>query len=61
VTAVSIAATAGLLLPSSTAGAAGTAATARSGSLPLKVLLARANKLSNEIDSLGQQYDSLRI
>ncbi len=49
------------MLPSSSAGAAGSAATARSGSLPLKVLLARANKLSNEIDGLGQQYDSLKI
>jgi cell wall-associated NlpC family hydrolase len=58
---MTIAATAGLVLPSSTAGAAGSAATARSGSLPLKVLLARANKLSNEIDGLGQQYDSLKI
>ena len=61
VTAMTIAATAGLVLPSSTAGAAGSAATARSGSLPLKVLLARANKLSSEIDNLGQQYDSLKI
>jgi peptidoglycan DL-endopeptidase CwlO len=58
---MTIAATAGLVLPSSTAGAAGSAATARSGDLPLKVLLARANKLSNEIDALGQQYDSLKI
>ncbi|HEY3906922.1 MAG TPA: NlpC/P60 family protein [Streptosporangiaceae bacterium] len=58
---MTIAATAGLVLPSSAAGAAGSAAMARSGPLPLKVLLARANKLSNEIDSLGQQYDSLKI
>jgi peptidoglycan DL-endopeptidase CwlO len=58
---MAIAATAGLVLPSSAAGAAGSAATARSGPLPLKVLLARANKLANEIDDLGQQYDSLKI
>lgn len=57
---MTIAATAGLILPSSSAGAAGSAATA-SGDLPLKTLLARANKLSNEIDALGQQYDSLKI
>ena len=61
VTALTVAATAGLVLPSSAAGAAGSAATARSGPLPLKVLLARANKLSNEIDDLSQQYDSLKI
>ncbi len=56
--AITIAATAGLTLPSS-AGATGTAA---GGSAPtLKVLLARANKISNEIDELSQQYDALRI
>jgi peptidoglycan DL-endopeptidase CwlO len=60
ITAMTIAATAGLMLPSSSAGAAGSAASARSD-VPLKVLLARANKLANEIDDLGQQYDSLRI
>jgi len=58
---MTVAATAGLLLPGSAAGAAGSGATARSGPIPLKVLLARANKLANEIDDLGQQYDSLRI
>ncbi len=57
---MTIAATAGLMLPSSSAGAAGSAGTA-SSDVPLKVLLARANKLSNEIDVLGQQYDSLKI
>ena len=54
-TAITVAAAIGLALPSSSAGAA-------PGSDPsLKVLLARANKISNEIDNLGQQYDALRI
>ena len=46
----------GLALPSSAGVAAG------SGPAPsLQVLLARAAKISNEIDILGQQYDALRI
>jgi peptidoglycan DL-endopeptidase CwlO len=58
-TALTVAATIGLALPASVAGAVPTAA---SGSAPtLKVLMARANKLSNEIDDLSQQYDALRI
>ena len=40
---------------------AGVGSAAPSGSPTLKQLLARANKLSNEIDSLGQQYDGLKI
>lgn len=46
----------GLALPSSPAGA-----TASGASPSFKVLLARANKISNEIDNLSQQYDALRI
>ena len=54
-TAMAVAMAVGLALPSS-AGAAG------SGQPPsLKVLLARAAKISNEIDILGQEYDALRI
>lgn len=53
---MALAAMVGLALPSSSAGAA------PSGSSPsLKVLLARASKISNEIDNLSQQYDALRI
>src|SRR6185437_9884864 len=53
--AVAVATAVGLALPSS-AGAAG------SDQAPsLKVLLARAAKISNEIDELGQEYDALRI
>lgn len=53
--AVTIATAVGLALPSS-ARATG------SGQAPsLKVLLARAAKISNEIDVLGQEYDALRI
>jgi peptidoglycan DL-endopeptidase CwlO len=40
---------------------AGVGSAAPGGSPSLKQLLARANKLSNEIDSLGQQYDGLKI
>jgi cell wall-associated NlpC family hydrolase len=47
---------AGLALPAGWAGAA-PATTPTS----LKATLAAANKLSNEIDSLSQQYDALRI
>ena len=55
VTAAAVAAAVVLALPSA-AGAAG------SGRTPsLKVLLARAAKISNEIDVLGQEYDALRI
>jgi cell wall-associated NlpC family hydrolase len=46
----------GLAIPSSGASQA-----AGNSTPSLKVLLARANKLSNEIDALGQQYDALRI
>jgi peptidoglycan DL-endopeptidase CwlO len=54
--AMTVAASAGLVLPISSAGAAA------GGSTPsLKVLLARAAKISNEIDMLGQDYDALRI
>src|SRR5215469_9665086 len=55
-TAAVVATAVGLALPSSVGEAAG------SGPAPsLKVLLARAAKISNEIDLLGQQYDALRI
>lgn len=55
-TAAVVATTVGLALPGSAGAAAG------SGPAPsLKVLLARAAKISNEIDLLGQQYDALRI
>ncbi len=39
----------------------GTAAPAGSAPAGLKALVARANRLSNEIDVLGQQYDALKI
>ncbi len=56
VAALSLAASVGLTIPSSSAGAA------PAGSSPsLKVLTARANKLSNEIDDLSQRYDALKI
>jgi peptidoglycan DL-endopeptidase CwlO len=55
-TAIAVAASVGLALPSSSAGAAGGSPTPS-----LKVLLARAAKISNEIDVLGQQYDAMRI
>jgi cell wall-associated NlpC family hydrolase len=46
----------GVALPSSTAGAA------PGGPAPsLKTLLARASRISHQIDELGQQYDALRI
>jgi cell wall-associated NlpC family hydrolase len=54
--AMSIAAAIGLALPGSAAGAAGS-----SPAPSLKALLAKAAKLSNQIDELGQQYDALRI
>jgi peptidoglycan DL-endopeptidase CwlO len=54
-TAVAVATMAGLALPSSAGAAA-------NGPAPsLKVLLARAAKISNEIDILSQEYDALRI
>jgi cell wall-associated NlpC family hydrolase len=55
-TATTVAAWVGLALQSSSAGAAGGDPTPS-----LSVLLARAAKISNEIDVLGQQYDALRI
>jgi peptidoglycan DL-endopeptidase CwlO len=55
-TMVSVAVAIGVALPSSTAGAA-----ARGATPSLKVLLARAAKISFQIDELGQQYDALRI
>lgn len=56
VTAIAMVAAVGLTIPTSSAGAArGTPAPS------LKVLLARAAKISNEIDVLGQQYDAMRI
>ncbi len=55
-TAVAVAASVGLAFPGSPAGATG-----RSPAPSLKVLLARAAKISNEIDVLGQQYDAMRI
>lgn len=55
-TAVAVATAVGLALPGSAGAASG------SGPAPsLKVLLARAAKISNEIDILGQEYDALRI
>ncbi len=54
--ALTVATSLGLALPSSTAGAA-----ADTPVPSLKVLLARAAKISAEIDRLGQQYDALRI
>ncbi len=56
-TAFAVATTVGLVLPSSSAGAAGGADPSPS----LKVLLARAAKISNEIDILSQEYDALKI
>jgi peptidoglycan DL-endopeptidase CwlO len=51
---------AGVLIPAGVAGAAPATSAARTpGSL--KATLAEVNKLSNEIDSLGQQYDALKI
>jgi peptidoglycan DL-endopeptidase CwlO len=55
-TVITVAAAVGMALPSSTAGA-----TPGSPAPTLTTLLARAAKLSNEIDNLGQQYDALRI
>jgi peptidoglycan DL-endopeptidase CwlO len=53
--AIAVAAAGGVTLASSAGAAAG-------GPTPsLKVLLARAAKISNEIDVLGQEYDALRI
>jgi cell wall-associated NlpC family hydrolase len=56
-TAIGIATAVGLLLPSSTAVAG------QGSPVPpsLKALLARATKLSYQIDALSQQYDALRI
>jgi len=56
-TAIAVATTVGLVLPSSSAGAASGADPSPS----LKVLLARAAKISNEIDILSQEYDALKI
>ena len=56
-TAVAVATTIGLVLPSSSAGAAGGIDPAPT----LKVLLARAAKISNEIDIMSQEYDALKI
>jgi cell wall-associated NlpC family hydrolase len=47
---------ASVVIPAGVAGAAPTAS-----SPTLNELIAKANKLSNEIDHLGQQYDGLRI
>jgi hypothetical protein len=55
-TALMLTATIGLTIGGSSAGAA-----VGSGSPSLAVLMARANKLSNEIDDLGQKYDALKI
>jgi peptidoglycan DL-endopeptidase CwlO len=53
--ALGLAASIGLIIP-------GAASAASAGPAPsLSVLMARANKLSNQIDVLGQQYDALRI
>jgi peptidoglycan DL-endopeptidase CwlO len=49
----------GVVIPAGAAGAATTGPTA--GKPSLKATLAEVNKLSNEIDSYGQQYDSLKI
>jgi cell wall-associated NlpC family hydrolase len=49
----------GVILPAGVAGA--TSAQPSSGTPSLKAAEAQVNKLSNEIDSMGQQYDSLRI
>jgi peptidoglycan DL-endopeptidase CwlO len=53
---VALAVSAGLAVPGSSAGAAG-----RTPAPSLKILLARAAKISNEIDVLSQQYDAMRI
>lgn len=50
---------ASILIPAGTAGAA--SAAPASGSPGLKATLAEVSKTSNEIDSLGQQYDALKI
>src|SRR5690349_12171682 len=55
-TAVSVAATMGLAIPTLVTGAA-----SASPQPTLKQLLAEAAKLSRQIDSLSQQYDALRI
>jgi peptidoglycan DL-endopeptidase CwlO len=56
-TAIAVAVSVGLALPAPTAGA-----TAKSGPTPsLKVLLARAAEISNEINNLSNRYDALRI
>jgi cell wall-associated NlpC family hydrolase len=44
-----------------TIGGTSARAAVGSGSPSLAVLMARANKLSNEIDDLGQKYDALKI
>jgi cell wall-associated NlpC family hydrolase len=49
-------AVAAVIIPAVAAGAAPS-----SGTPSLKTTLAQANKLANEIDSMGQQYDELRI
>ena len=55
-TALSLAATIGLTIPGSSAVAA------QAGSPPsFKELVARADKLSNEVDDLSQRYDALKI
>jgi len=56
IAAISITTAVGLALPSSAAGAAGTSPTPS-----LKSLLAKAARLSNQIDVLSQQYDALQI
>jgi peptidoglycan DL-endopeptidase CwlO len=55
-TAVSVAATMGVAIPTLVTGAA-----SASPQPTLKQLLAEASKLSRQIDSLSQQYDALRI
>ena len=53
---------AGAITLASSALPSGIGSAAPAGSQPsLATLVARANKLSNEIDSLGQQFDALRI
>ncbi len=53
----SVAVLAGFALP----GAAGATATNATGTPSLNTLIARATKLSNQIDSLSEQYDGLKI
>jgi cell wall-associated NlpC family hydrolase len=53
----SVAVLAGFVLPA----AAGASATHPADTPSLKTLLARATKLSNQIDSLSEQYDGLKI